>query len=61
VEFDAQSLARCYVDRVLKGLEEVLSPSALEGAKRFASLISSSPTSLETAVFDKLSELFAPV
>jgi arsenite-transporting ATPase len=38
-------------------LEEVLSPSVLEGAKRFASLISSSPTSLETAVFDKLSEL----
>jgi arsenite-transporting ATPase len=57
VELDAQSLARGYVDRVLKGLEEVLSPSVLEGAKRFASLISSSPTSLETAVFDKLSEL----
>jgi arsenite-transporting ATPase len=57
VELDAQSLARSYVDRVLKGLEEVLSLSVLEGAKRFASLISSSPTSLETAVFDKLSEL----
>ncbi len=57
VELDAQSLAQEYVERVLESLEDVLSPSALEGAKRFASLISSSPTSLETAVFDRLCEL----
>jgi len=57
VELDAQTLAENYVRRVLKSLEELVSKSVLEGAKKFASLISSSPTSLETAIFDKLAEL----
>jgi len=59
VEFDAQRIAEQYVTRVLKSLEETVSMSVLEGAKKFASLISSSPTSLETAVFDKLAELLS--
>ncbi len=57
VELDAQKIAESYVKRVLKSLEETLPKSVLEGAKKFASLISSSPTSLETAVFDRLCEL----
>ncbi|WP_448587943.1 ArsA family ATPase [Thermocrinis sp.] len=57
VELDAQKLAQDYVKKVLKGLEETLSESVLKGARKFAEIISSSPTSLETAVFDKLAEI----
>ncbi|SHK47051.1 ArsA family ATPase [Thermocrinis minervae] len=55
-ELDAQKVAREYVDRVLENLRAVLSPKALEGFLRFASILYQSPTSLETASLDRLAD-----
>lgn len=57
VELNAEKLARDYTDSVLRNMEGFIHEKAYQGLKKLAQHISSSPTAVETAVLDKLSQI----
>ncbi|MFN3814204.1 MAG: ArsA family ATPase [Aquificaceae bacterium] len=57
VELNAENLAREYTDSVLKNMEGVINAKAYQELKKLAHHISSSPTAIETAVLDRLSQI----
>ncbi len=58
VELCAERLSQEYTRRILEGIRTSLSPRAQDGFLKLAQIVSRSPTSLETAVFDKVVDFF---
>ncbi len=58
VELSAEKLSQEYTRRVFEGIKSLLSPKAQDGFLRLSQIVSFSPTSLETAVFDRVIDFF---